>query len=1022
MRNSKRIISLFLTVLMVLTSVPFTAFSVDGCAHEWDAGTVSVEATCTQDGQATYTCGLCNETKTETVPALEHDFDETIEENVTTAPATCTEDGSKTVKCSRCDETKVTVLEKTGHTPATDAKVDPTCTATGLTEGSHCSVCGEVLTAQDVIAVLGHDFDDSIEENVTIVPATCTADGSKTVKCSRCDETKVTVLEKTGHTPVIDAKVDPTCTATGLTEGSHCSVCDAVLTAQDIIAALGHDFDETIEENVTIVPAMCTQDGSKTVKCSRCDATDVTVLTQSGHEEYAAPVWTWTADLESGSAVATFTCLKDDDVQTPEVTVTSEVTLAPTCTGTGVLTYTAKTTFRDVEYTDTYDVVIPATGHEEYSAPIWTWTADLESGSAVATFTCLKDDDVQTPEVTVTSEVTLAPTCTQTGILTYTAKTTFRDVEYTDSYDVVIPATTHLEYSGPVWTWEGDENGATAVATFTCLEGDDVQTPEVTITDEITTEPTCTQTGVKTYTAVVTFRDVEYTDTYDVVASATGHVEYSAPVWSWTADLESGSAVATFTCLKDDDVQTPEVTVTSEVTLAPTCTETGILTYTAKTTFRDVEYTDTYDVVIPATTHLEYSGPVWTWEGDENGATAEAAFTCLEGDDVQKPEVTITDEITKEPTCTQTGIKTYTAVVTFRDVEYTDTYDVVASATGHVEYADPVWNWNESKKGVVTVDVSFTCLKEDDIQTPEITVTDAITTEPTCVLTGIRTYTAVTVFRGVEYVSTYDQVVAAKGHKKVVTIQPQVATCTEPGHTAEVMCTVCNEVLNPCEPVPAAGHNTYARIKAKAATCTEDGRTAELKCLTCGTITQVSEVIPATGHDYQIEKVVDRTCTTEGYTVYTCANCRDTYNANIVLPTGHNYIVTEDVAATCTTGGYKRYSCTNCGDTYTDDVVEALGHDIIIHLARPSTCIEKGWDEYQTCSRCDYNTFHELELVDHKDINRDGICDVCKLQMSCGHVCHYDNFIGKLYRFFYSLATKLTGKEHKCCPDMELLF
>ena len=269
MRNSKRIISLFLTVLMVLTSVPFTAFSVDGCAHEWDAGTVSVEATCTQDGQATYTCGLCNETKTETVPALEHDFDETIEENVTTAPATCTEDGSKTVKCSRCDETKVTVLEKTGHTPVIDAKVDPTCTATGLTEGSHCSVCDAVLTAQDVIAVLGHNFDDSIEENVTIVPATCTADGSKTVKCSRCD------------------------------------------------------------------------------------ATDVTVLTQSGHEEYAAPVWTWTADLESGSAVATFTCLKDDDVQTPEVTVTSEVTLAPTCTQTGVLTYTAKTTFRDaaVSYT-----------------------------------------------------------------------------------------------------------------------------------------------------------------------------------------------------------------------------------------------------------------------------------------------------------------------------------------------------------------------------------------------------------------------------------------------------------------------------------------------------------------------------------------------------------------------------------------------------------------------------------------------------------------------------------------------
>ena len=290
MRNSKRIISLFLTALLVLTSVPFAAFAVDGCAHEWDSGTVSVEANCTLDGQVTYTCSLCNETKTETVPAL------------------------------------------------------------------------------------GHDFDEAIKENVKIVPATCTQDGSKTVKCSRCDATEVKVLEKTGHTPVIDAKVDPTCTATGLTEGSHCLVCDAVLTAQDVIAALGHDFDENIEENVTIVPATCTTDGSKTVKCSRCDATNVIVLTQSGHVEYSAPVWTWTADLESASAVATFTCLKDDDVQTPEVTVTSAVTKAPTCTETGVLTYTAKTTFRDVEYTDTYDVVIPATGHEEYSAPVWTWT------------------------------------------------------------------------------------------------------------------------------------------------------------------------------------------------------------------------------------------------------------------------------------------------------------------------------------------------------------------------------------------------------------------------------------------------------------------------------------------------------------------------------------------------------------------------------------------------------------------------------------------------------------------------
>ncbi|MGN0447079.1 MAG: fibronectin type III domain-containing protein, partial [Acutalibacteraceae bacterium] len=96
----------------------------------------------------------------------------------------------------------------------------------------------------------------------------------------------------------------------------------------------------------------------------------------------------------------------------------------------------------DVEYTDTYTVVIPATGHE-YSAPVWTWTADLENGSATATFTCFKCDDVQTPEVTVTSEVTLDATCLTDGTLTYTATATFEDEEYTDTYDVVIPALGH---------------------------------------------------------------------------------------------------------------------------------------------------------------------------------------------------------------------------------------------------------------------------------------------------------------------------------------------------------------------------------------------------------------------------------------------------------------------------------------------------------------------------------------------------------------------------------------------------
>lgn len=104
---------------------------------------------------------------------------------VTTAP-TCTKAGVKTFTCTACGETRTEDIKATGHTVVVDEAVAPTCTETGLTEGSHCSVCNEVIKAQEEVAALGHKWDSG---KVTKKP-TYTAKGTKTYTCTVCSDTK----------------------------------------------------------------------------------------------------------------------------------------------------------------------------------------------------------------------------------------------------------------------------------------------------------------------------------------------------------------------------------------------------------------------------------------------------------------------------------------------------------------------------------------------------------------------------------------------------------------------------------------------------------------------------------------------------------------------------------------------------------------------------------------------------------------------------------------------------------------
>ena len=434
-----------------------------------------------------------------------------------------------------------------------------------------------------------------------------------------------------------------------------------------------------------------------------------------------------------------------------------QVTTAATCTENGVMTYTC------TMCSDTKTEVIPATGHA-YGEPVWSWTDGFK---ATATFTCTNDPShVKNVTATVTNAVTTEATCESTGVRTYTAKVTFEGKEYTDTKTEVIPATGHA-YGAPVWKWNDD---FTASATFTCAnDPSHVKNVTATVTNAVTTEATCESTGVRTYTAKVTFDGKDYTDTKTETLPATSHA-YGEPVWKWNDDF---TASATFTCANDTShVKKVDATVTSEVTEG-SCEVGGTRTYTAKVTFDGKDYTDTKTEPVPAKGHT---------------------LTAVEA---------------VPATCETAGVKAHWVCSVcgklFSDAEgktETTLEKLAIPATGHA-YGAPVWKWNDD----FTASATFTCGNDaSHVETVNAAVTNEVTTAATCETTGVRTYTAKVTFEDKEYTDTKTEVIPATSHDTEL-VGAKDATCTEDGYTGDEVCKVCGVTVKQGEVMPALGHD-----------------------------------------------------------------------------------------------------------------------------------------------------------------------------------------------------------------------
>ena len=146
-------------------------------------------------------------------------------------------------------------------------------------------------------------------------------------------------------------------------------------------------------------------------------------------------------------------------------------------------------------------------------------------------------------------------------------------------------------------------------------------------------------------------------------------------------------------------------------------------------------------------------------------------------------------------------------------------------------------------------------------------------------------------------------------------------TCTEIGWDAFDTCSRCDYTTY--QEIPALNHNLEQHA-AKAPTCTEKGWNAYDTCSRCDYTTYAE--LPALNHDLEQHAAKAPTCTKPGWDAYeTCSRCDYTTTYQELPALNHDYQAVT-VEPTCETDGYTVFTCSRCKDSYTADPTDQLGH------------------------------------------------------------------------------------------------
>ena len=624
------------------------------------------------------------------------------------------------------------------------------------------------------------------------------------------------------------------------------------------------------------------------------------------------------------TGIKTFKCKECDETRTEEIPSLNKTyhiknVVAPTCTAEGYTIYECNEV-PGLTYKGDYKAKLP----HAYDAGKVTKPATIyEKG--VKTFTCTSCGTTYTEDIPMVEKTwhkgnTVAPTCTEQG---YTVYICDQDSALTEKRDYT-NALGHAWDAGTVTTAATCTKAG--VKTYTCTRNGctETKTEEIAALGHkwddgtVTTPATCEAVGVKTYKC----QNTGCTETKTEEIAALGHKRDDGVVTKEATYEEDGER--TYTCQNDKTHVHKEVIPAlgytfTETVVAPTCTEDGYTLHTC-----NENPAKTYkDTPVPALGH-QYKEVTTPATCGALGSVDNVCERCNDKQHVKNLPVTGEHQwdegvITKEPTATETGIKTYTCNV----CKATKTEDI-AKAHNHDytrlgEIIEGPYCETEGKRWMYC---SYEgCNERVLMPVPAIGYHDWDTEHTECLKKATCTEKGTMRMhckRDASHTMTYDY--GGTGHiwdEGVITTPP---TYDEYGEKT-LYCKNCNATKT--EKVLPTKYTFTVTVVPP--TCTEDGYTMH-KCNEDDSFSYKDNIVHSTGHR-AAKRVIEPTCKEEGRTEIYCKVCGDVSSTFDFTPKkGHtwdNGVVTTE--PTAEKEGVKTYTCTVCNETKTETIPRLNG-------------------------------------------------------------------------------------------------